>query len=327
MLFKDKYFFLSNMITFPYPILIDGLRINSSENYYQAMKTDDKAIRKHVSELNPYEAKEYFKYKQPTDNHTQHKLSIMTKVIYAKFDIPVFKYLLLSTTNEELIADNTWGETYWGKCNGSGSNHLGSILMRKRKELQDNVSVNRHIKINNLLPINKIYTGIGSRNIPSKYRDRIYILAELLNKLGYTLRSGGADGSDSYFEEKAGNNKEIYLPWKNFNNSKSSLFTIPNLAKVLAEFHHPNYVYLKESVKKLMNRNILQVIGKTLNTPSDFVICYTEDGCERAILRTYKTGGTGLAISLADTIGVTVYNIKNDDSYDELITYIKSIEQ
>lgn len=467
MLFKDKYFFLSNMITFPYPITIDGIRVSSSENYYQAMKTDDLAIRQHVAELNPYASKAYFKYKRPSEYHKQHKLSIMGRVVDAKYNIPIFKYLLLSTVDKELIEDNTWGDTYWGKCNGKGTNHLGNILMRKRKELQGYASVNRRIltgnlyndiimkkydyvgftsnstlnkagelimgkgnalcikkkfkripldlgnKIKNLdnkdeynllladpiinypiifalqtklnwkesspvqlvirsvdalskhanenpdkryaipvpginnggldtetifqiidslpnnvdiyaLPINKVYTGIGSRNVPAIYKERIQIIASLLDQVGYTLRSGGADGSDSYFEEMS-TKKEIYLPWKYFNKNTSQLYTTPTMAGQLASFHHVVYDKLQPSVKSLMNRNVLQVIGKTLDTPSDFVVCYTEDGCETAIHRTSKTGGTGLAISLADTIGVKVYNIKNDDSYNELITYIKSM--
>lgn len=468
MYFKGKYFFLSNMTLFPYPIEVDGLTINTSENYYQAMKTEDLAIRKMVSELHPYKSKAYFKYTQPSIYHRQHKLDIMRKIIDIKFNIPIFKYLLLSTGDEELIEDNDWGDIYWGMCKGKGSNHLGKILMDKRKELQGYATVNKRIKIGNLysdilmkqydyigftsnsvlnknnelimgkgtasiikdkfpnipqelgskimllnnkneynllfinqiseypiifalqtkinwkdtsdinlvirsidalslhaynnpdkryaipipgigegglsidivlqiidslpdnvdiycLPINQIYTGIGSRSVPDLYKERIYSIAKLLDEIGYTLRSGGADGSDTYFEEIS-TSKEIYLPWKDFNNNTSLLHKIPEAAKQLASFHHTIYNELKDSVKSLMNRNVLQVIGQTLNIPSDFVVCYTEDGCNQAIHRTSKTGGTGLAISLADTIGIKIYNVKNDSDYEELLSLIKSLQ-
>jgi hypothetical protein len=46
------------------------------------------------------------------------------------------KQLLLATGDKELIEGNTWGDTFWGVCNGIGQNHLGKILMAKRTELK-----------------------------------------------------------------------------------------------------------------------------------------------------------------------------------------------
>ena len=45
--------------------------------------------------------------------------------------------LLKGTGNQELIEGNTWKDTFWGVYNGIGSNHLGKILMKIRKELND----------------------------------------------------------------------------------------------------------------------------------------------------------------------------------------------
>ena len=42
---------------------------------------------------------------------------------------------LLKTRDTELVEGNTWGDIYWGVCNGVGENHLGKILMRIRSEL------------------------------------------------------------------------------------------------------------------------------------------------------------------------------------------------
>ena len=168
--------------------------------------------------------------------------------------------------------------------------------------------------------LRKIYTGIGSRDIPDKYKERIQIIAKLLDKKGFTLRSGGADGSDSIFETTHTGPKEIYLPWKGFNNSNSNLYTQPAKAKEVAYTVHPIYDKLKDSVQKLHDRNILQILGNDLETPSDFVICYTKDGCESHRERTSKTGGTATAISLASMRGIKVFNIKNDESYELLVT-------
>lgn len=72
-----------------------------------------------------------------------------------------------------------------------------------------------------------------------------------------------------------------------------------------------------------MARNVQQVLGGDLKDPSNFVICWTPDGCENSVCRTQDTGGTGLAISVASEYGVPVYNIKNYiDRLDILRDYI-----
>ena len=48
----------------------------------------------------------------------------------------------------------------------------------------------------------KYYTGIGSRETPTSLREGINSLSLILEKEGYILRSGGANGSDTFFEEK-----------------------------------------------------------------------------------------------------------------------------
>lgn len=55
------------------------------------------------------------------------RLSVMEKVVRAKFEQnPKLRQLLLVTT-EPIVEDDHWGDTYWGKYRGVGSNHLGQI--------------------------------------------------------------------------------------------------------------------------------------------------------------------------------------------------------
>ena len=42
---------------------------------------------------------------------------------------------MLLAVSEPIIEDNTWGDTYWGRCRGTGSNHLGQILEETRDAL------------------------------------------------------------------------------------------------------------------------------------------------------------------------------------------------
>ena len=77
---------------------------------------------------------------------------------------------------------------------------------------------------------NQVYTGIGSRETPLEYIQLFIRIAEYLASVGYTLRSGGANGADLAFEIGCDNKqgkKEIYIPWYSFNNSDSMLFHTP----------------------------------------------------------------------------------------------------
>ena len=171
----------------------------------------------------------------------------------------------------------------------------------------------------------KFYTGIGSRETPKEILDLMKQYAERLYELGYILRSGGADGADTAFEVKAKGKKQIYLPWKGFNGRKSKRFNITDEAMELAEKLHSGWKYLKPGSKKLMARNCYQVLGEDLETPSDFVICWTSDGCENHVNRTSKTGGTGQAISLADLNDIPVYNLANQESIEKLNRFLDGL--
>ena len=74
-----------------------------------------------------------------------------------------------------------------------------------------------------------------------------------------------------------------------------------------------------------MARNICQVTGETLDKPSDFVVCWTPDGCTNKATRNKETGGTGQAIAYADTTSVPVFNLENEDDFERLIKFKETI--
>lgn len=156
--------------------------------------------------------------------------------------------------------------------------------------------------------MSKIYTGVGGRDAPIGVLKHMNRLAKELGIAGYTLRSGGATGSDLAFEngcDAVDGLKEIYLPVLGFNGSTSSL--IPNSeAFKIAESIHPAWHLCSSFAKKAHARNVHQVLGVDLKTPSDFLVCWTRGG--------KATGGTATAINLAEMKGVPVYNL-----FDELI--------
>ena len=44
------------------------------------------------------------------------------------------------------------------------------------------------------------YTGVGNRDTPHEYLEKMTVLASLLEKEGCILRSGGAEGADTVLE-------------------------------------------------------------------------------------------------------------------------------
>lgn len=160
-----------------------------------------------------------------------------------------------------------------------------------------------------------VYTGIGSRRTPEAICWKMCRLAEKLAERGYVLRSGGAEGADEAFECGVATNwqmKEIYLPWPKFNDNPSPLFNLHNQADAaeIAKSLHPAWDRLSLGARKLHTRNVYQVLGADLNSPSRFVVCWTSDGAETET--SSSTGGTGGAIRLAVLHKIPVVNLAND---------------
>lgn len=173
------------------------------------------------------------------------------------------------------------------------------------------------------------YTGIGSRKTPPNVLKQMEALAVRLADDGYTLRSGAAPGADTAFEygcDDANGRKEIYLPWKMFCDNPSPLYIQhPDCFRIASEIHFA-WPYLKPAVRNLMARNVHQVLGKDLNTPSDFVICWTPDGCNSFDGYTSKTGGTGLAIALASIKNIPIFNLNRGGCLEAFVEFISNVE-
>lgn len=156
------------------------------------------------------------------------------------------------------------------------------------------------------------YTGVGSRKVPQDIANLMTRIAIKLDLMGMTLRSGGADGSDKAFERGAGA-KEIFY-------AKDAT---PEAMKIAATFH-PAWNRCGDFAKRLHGRNSFQVLGRQLNHPSLFLICWTPDGCESHEERNIKTGGTGTAISIAGRYGVRVINLFKQERREEMENFLNS---
>ena len=171
------------------------------------------------------------------------------------------------------------------------------------------------------------YAGIGSRQTPLEIRKKMTEYAGRLEKIGYILRSGGANGADLAFENGVLSKKEIYLPFHGFNNNKSMLFHIKKECYEIASKLHPVWNNLGDFVKKAMARNVYQVLGYELDKPSEFVLCYTPDGAKTKEECTKDTGGTGMAIKIASQYNIKIFNFKNKNDLEEFEIFLNNLEK
>ena len=172
--------------------------------------------------------------------------------------------------------------------------------------------------------MNKLYAGIGGRNTPPEVCEEFTRIAYRLMQLGYTLRSGGANGADAAFEEGTGKYvpQEIWLPWEGFNNTDSLLILenpIPQSVIAIAEEIYDRWDSTNEAVRKLHARNVYQILGHDLHTPVDFVVCWTDRP-------NTDTGGTQFGIHLAKQYNIPVYNFDCDDDREDFMALLKEIE-
>lgn len=129
------FHFLSNF--YAAPVVYEGMEYPTSEHAYQAAKTLDIIQRQNVADQpTPALAKRYGKAVSMRPNWDEIKVRVMCEIVDAKFtQNPKLAEMLLATEDAELVEGNTWGDTYWGVCDGVGENWLGKILMGVRENL------------------------------------------------------------------------------------------------------------------------------------------------------------------------------------------------
>lgn len=176
----------------------------------------------------------------------------------------------------------------------------------------------------------KYYSGVGSRNTPDNICKVMENLAFALSQDAWVLRSGGADGADMAFQKGATNSfsevvPEIYIPWKGFNglehNPSEGIIGVHNSslrekAYSIASEIHPAWDKCSSGAKTLHLRNVFQVLGKDLETPSKFLVCWakpTKDGV---------SGGTNTALKLAKMHNIPCFNLYFEEVIERISKFI-----
>lgn len=131
--FWGEWGFLSNFA--PCEVWLDGVKYPSVEHAYQAAKTLDLEQREKflLNGITPGMAKRMGKTLKLRPDWDGVKMGIMRDLLMQKFSPSILRRKLLSTFQAELIEGNTWGDTFWGVCDGIGENWLGKLLMEVRQ--------------------------------------------------------------------------------------------------------------------------------------------------------------------------------------------------
>jgi ribA/ribD-fused uncharacterized protein len=135
--FAGEHAFLSNF--HPSPIVLGGWAYPTLEHAYQACKTTDPGLAIAIRDARtPGQAKRLGQRVTLRPGWECAKLGIMEGLLAIKFGYGTdLARLLLATGDAELVEGNTWGDRFWGVCRGSGENHLGRLLMKRRAQIKE----------------------------------------------------------------------------------------------------------------------------------------------------------------------------------------------
>jgi|GEM_PF-1189168 len=161
--------------------------------------------------------------------------------------------------------------------------------------------------LESLVSRSRSYAGIGSRLTPAYALSLIEGVAAMLGDKGILLRSGGAQGADTAFEWgccQTHGRKEIFLPWRNYNGSRSPLFMPSGEAEEIASHCHPNWGACTSIARRFHARNCQQILGQHLDDPVDFVVFWAHE--RNGVVG----GGTATAVHLARRLKIPTFNLR-----------------
>ena len=147
--FTGRWRGLSNFA--PSQIVVDGVVYKSVEQAFQVAKTLKVHERKAIMAAHtPGEVKRLGRKVTLRPGWESGRVEVMRRCLRAKFSLPGFRELLLSTGERELVEGNHWHDNDWGRCSCRrcasvpAKNLLGRLLMEIRTEIQEEGTARRH---------------------------------------------------------------------------------------------------------------------------------------------------------------------------------------
>ncbi len=169
----------------------------------------------------------------------------------------------------------------------------------------------------------KPYAVVGNKEFPTDLIPKLTSIVKKLDSLGYTARTGSMKGLDVCVEEIT-TNVELQLPWKNFNNKESkNTYSSPEILAI-AKSLQPGFDELALPIKGFLAKNVRVLLGGKGISRAIFLLCHSEDGADSARQVTSRTASVGHAIKVADKFNIPVFNLKNDNVEEQLMSYLNA---
>lgn len=148
--------------------------------------------------------------------------------------------------------------------------------------------------------MSQYFAGIGSRQTRFSVMNSMSKISKSFTSLGIILRTGHAKGADNAFQRSVPDQlKEIYTD-----------DDATNEAIEFTKYFHPAWHKCPMYARYLHARNAMIILGKNLDSPVEFVVCWTKDGKD--------SGGTGQGIRIAKFHEIPVYNLFYKNHLEEL---------
>jgi hypothetical protein len=167
------------------------------------------------------------------------------------------------------------------------------------------------------------YAGIGARATPNNILISMSAIAKRLEHQLFTIYSGGAaEGADAAFIATIYFYK-VFMPSNYFNYKKANrtdfidCSALPNWNEALQTVYkyHPAPQHLTPFARKLMARNAYCILGEDLQSPVDFVLCWTPNAA--------ITGGTGQGLRIALDYNIPIFNLADSIVLNDVLKTLK----
>lgn len=164
--------------------------------------------------------------------------------------------------------------------------------------------------------------GIGSRQTPDHVLKEMELIGQWAKTNEVLVYSGHAEGADYAFERGAQEFTRAFLPWKNFNKELPHLGVSIDIGgdkslDVWVDQYHPAPEHLSFGGRKLMRRNVCQILSQSLNDPVKAVVCWTASGG--------LSGGTAFAMRIAASLDIPILNMYFEE-YDTSAKVIAKLQ-
>lgn len=166
--------------------------------------------------------------------------------------------------------------------------------------------------------------GIGSRQTPEHILKEMELIGQWCRTNEVSVYSGHAEGADYAFERGAQELTIAFLPWKNFNKDMPKLGHWVDMGDTTAldvwvDQYHPAPQHLSFGGRKLMRRNVCQILSQSLNDPVKAVVCWTASGG--------LSGGTAFAMRIATSLDIPILNMyfEEYDSSNKVIAKLQTL--